>query len=278
MNKTKESAAMVNNSNHTANAVIVSGNLPEVEIQDSTTTKGKVSAKFNLNDQTELEASVDKIDKNKLFSVELADYFCPVRFDSSTLEEALSPLVSSGIMSDEVKTATIEKAKREFLEAHADEIKDSQNLTFAEVLEKLQANETLYKKVLTACNVSELVEGDYIENGKVCIFRANQCKDKDGNDRYTDSTLSRIENGKTFTQALFVEYREITTNNILLAIRYHQSKQEAAKRLLNQISDYKRTLQKVYLVACDACRNGFSIEQVEAEIKKAFLSFQTEKN
>lgn len=269
MEKNNLQAMAANNSSAIAIAE-TSNNLPLVEIEDSTTTKGKVSAKFNLNNQAELEASIEKIDKNKFFSVELSDYFCPIRFDSSQLETALSPLVASGIMSDEVKTATIDKAKREFMEAHVEEINASQNLTFAEVLAKLQANETLYKKVLNACNVSELVESDYIENGKVRIYRANQCKDKDGNDRYTDFTLSKTENGQTFTQSLFVEYREITTNNILLAIRYQQSKQDASKRLLNQITDYRRILSQVYDVAKKAKDNGFSLAQVLEQVQKVF--------
>ena len=269
MNATKKSATRAKESNTVA-SVNATNNLPEVEVLDATTTKGKATAKFNLNDQTAAEEELLKVDKNKLFSVELSEYFCPVRFDSSTLEASLNPLVSSGILSEDAKTAAIEKAKKEFLEAHSEEIAAAQNLSFAEVVAKLKENETLYKKVLTACNVSELKESDYLTEGKVMIYRANQCTDKEGNDRYTDATLSRTENGVNFSVSLFVEYREVTTANVLLSIRYRQSYLDAAKRLLNKVSDYKRILTAVFDAAKKAKENGFSLEQVTEQVTKVF--------
>lgn len=269
MNATKKSATRAKESNTVA-SVNATNNLPEVEVIDATTTKGKATAKFNLNDQTAAEEELLKVDKNKLFSVELSEYFCPVRFDSSTLEASLNPLVSSGILSEDAKTAAIEKAKKEFLEAHSEEISAAQNLSFAEVVAKLKENETIYKKVLTACNVSELKESDYLTEGKVMIYRANQCTDKEGNDRYTDATLSRTENGVNFSVSLFVEYREVTTANVLLSIRYRQSYLDAAKRLLNKVSDYKRILTAVFDAAKKAKENGFSLEQVTEQVTKVF--------
>ena len=269
MNATMKNATSAKE-NNTVASVNATNNLPEVEVIDATTTKGKVSAKFNLNDQTAAEEELLKVDKNKLFSVELSEYFCPVKFDSSTLEASLNPLVSSGILSEDAKTAAIEKAKKEFLEAHSEEIAAAQNLSFAEVVAKLKENETLYKKVLTACNVSELKESDYLTEGKVMIYRANQCTDKEGNDRYTDATLSRTENGVNFSVSLFVEYREVTTANVLLSIRYRQSYLDAAKRLLNKVSDYKRILTAVFDAAKKAKENGFSLEQVTEQVTKVF--------
>lgn len=261
MKQTTKKANVVNNSNNVAPVANVE-NLAPVQVDDNTTTNGKVSAKFNLNDQTEAEANLEKVDKNKLFSVELSEYFCPVRFDSSTLEASLSPLVASGILSEDAKAKAIETAKKEFLEAHSDEIAAAQNLSFAEVVAKLKENETLYKKVLTACNVSELKESDYLTEGKVMIYRANQCTDKEGNDRYTDATLSRNENGVNFSVSLFVEYREVTTANVLLSIRYRQSYLDAAKRLLNKVADYKKILSTVKDSVYRALRNGFTPSQV----------------
>lgn len=268
MKQTTKKANVANDSNNVATVANV--NLPEIEVQDATTTKGKASAKFTLVDDAQQTANAEKIDKNQLFSVELSDYFCPVKFDSSTLEASLAPLVSSGILSEDAKAKAIETAKREFLAAHESEINAAQNLSFAEVVAKLKENETLYKKVLTACKVSELNEANYIDNGRVMIYRANQCKDKEGNDRYEDATLSKVENGKKFFVSLFVEYREVTTANVLLAIRYQQSKQDAAKRLLNQISDYKRILTYVFESVKKAKDNGFSMEQVTEQVTKVF--------
>lgn len=275
MEKKTKNDNVANNSNNVASVGTVE--LAPVQIPDATTTKGKVSANFTLVDYAQLTANAEKIDKNQLFSVELNDYFCPVKFDSSTLEASLAPLVSSGILSEDAKAKAIETAKREFLSAHESEINAAQKLSFAEVVAKLKENETLYKKVLTACKVSELNEANYIENGRVMIYRANQCKDKEDNDRYEDATLSKVENGKKFSVSLFVEYREVTTANVLLAIRYQQSKQDAAKRLLNQISEYKRVLIYVFEAAKKAKDNGFSLEQVTEQVTKVFAEVEETK-
>ena len=270
MKQTTKKANVVNNSNNVAPVANVE-NLAPVQIDDATTTKGKATAKFNLNDQTEAEANLEKVDKNQLFSVELSDYFCPIKFDSSTLEANLQPLVNSGILSVDAMQKAIETAKKEYLEQHAEEIAKAQNMCFAEVVAKLQENKTLYKKVLTACNVSTLEESCYIDdNGKVLIYRANQCQDKEGNDRYQTATLKRTENGKEFSQPLFVELRDQNTTNILLAIRYYASKQNAAKSLLNKVTDYKRILTYVFESVKKAKDNGFSLEQVTEQVTKVF--------
>lgn len=259
MSNRKEDVKVVNNSN----------NLPEVDIIDNSTTKGKVSGKFTLVDDAIAADAIEKIDKNKLFA-EVSDYFCPVKFDDSQLQAALTPLVESGIMSEETKQVTIADAKKKFLEAHADEIDAANNLTFVEVLAQLQANETLYKKVLTACKVSELKEDNYIIDGKVAIYRANQCTDKEGNNRYTDVTLKTTENGVEFTSGLFVEYRDITTANILLAIRYYASKQDAQKRLFNQLSDYRRILTNVADTVRKAKDNNFAKAQILKIVEEVY--------
>jgi len=252
------------------NVVNNSNNLPEVDVLDATQTKGKVSGNFNLVESAKAEEALEKVDKNQLFSVELSDYFCPVKFDDSALQAALTPLVESGIMSDETKLVTIADAKKKFMEANADKVEAANNLSFAEVLAKLQENKTLYKKVLAACKVSELKESNYIENGKVAIFRANQCQDKDGNNRYTDCTLKAEENGVSFFANLFVEYRDVTTSNILLAIRYYSSKQEAQKKLSNQLADYRRILTNVETSITKAKENNFTKEQISEILEKVF--------
>lgn len=246
-------------------------NLPEVEVIDATQTKGKVSGKFTLVDDTVATDAIERVDKNKLFA-EVGDFFCPVRFDDSQLQAALTPLVESSIMSEETKAVTIADAKKKFLEAHSEEIEAANKLSFAEVLAKLQENKTLYNKVLTACKVSGLEEANYIEDGKVTIYRANQCTDKDGNNRYTDCTLKAEENGVSFSVGLFVEHREVTTANILLAIRYYASKQEAQKRLFNQLSDYRRILQNVAETVKKAKENKFSKEQILSIVEEVFNS------
>ena len=267
MKQTTKNANVLNNSKNVATVDNLTTNL----VEDATTTKGKVTTKFNLVDESQLEESTNKVDKNQLFSVELSDYFCPVKFDSSQLEASLQPLVNSGILSVDAMQKAIETAKREFKEQHSEEIAKAENMNFSAVLAKLQENETLYKKVLTVCNVSNLVESNYIDaNGNVLIYRGNQCTDKEGNDRYQTATLKQTVNGKEFTQPLYVELREQTTSNILLAIRYFSSKQNATKSLLNKVSDYKRILTYVFESVKKAKDNGFSLEQVMQQVTHVF--------
>lgn len=251
------------------NCVNNSNTLPEIDVIDNTQTKGKTSAKFNLNEQTAAEEQTEKLDKNQVFA-EVTDFFCPVRFDGSILESSLSPLVESGIMSEDAKNKAIATAKAEFMNANKDVIEDANKLSFEEVLEKLQSNQTLYKKVLSVCKIQELKEENYIKDGKVHIYRANQCQDKEGNNRYTDCSLMAEENGVKFTENLFVEYREITTNNIILAIRYYASKQEALKKIVNQLSDYKRILSNVAEYVKKAKENHFTKEQIINVVNEVF--------
>lgn len=246
-------------------------NLPEVEVIDATQTKGKISGKFTLVDDAVATDAIERVDKNKLFA-EVSDYFCPIKYDwrEDVAFSAVVPCIDSGMMDIEVIQPSIDAAKKKFLEAHSEEIEFASKLSFAEVLAKLQENKTLYNKVLAACKIAELNESNYIENGKVAIFRANQCTDKDGNNRYTDVTLKATENGIEFTANLFVEYREITTNNILLAIRYYSSKQEAQRKLSNQLADYRRILTNAETAIAKAKENGFSKSQVLSLVEKIY--------
>lgn len=268
MKENKTNSMKVNNSNLNASMENVT-NLPEVEVTDNTTTKGKVSGKFTAVDDAIATEAIENIPKNEVFA-EVSDYFCPVKFDSSLLESSLSPLVESGIMSEDVKTATINKAKAEFLANHSEEIEEANKLSFSEVLQKLQENKTLYSKVLKVCKVSELKESNYVVNGKVAIYRASQCLDKEGNNRYVECTLTAKENGVSFTSPLFVEYREVTTSNIILSIRYYSSYQDAQKRLINQVADYRRILTNVGEAIRKAKENGFSRAQVESKLNEIF--------
>lgn len=269
MKENKTNAMKANNSNLHGNSENVSNNLPEVDVIDNTTTKGKVSGKFTAVDDAVATEAIENIPKNEVFA-EVAEYFCPIKFDSSLLESSLTPLVESGIMSEDVKTATINKAKAEFLAGHSEEIEAANKLSFVEVLAKLQENKTLYNKVLKVCKVAELKESNYIVNGKVSIYRASQCLDKEGNNRYTECTLTAKENGVSFSSPLFVEYRDVSTSNIILAIRYYSSKQDSEKRLFNQISDYRRILTNVGEAIRKAKENGFSRAQVEAKLNEIF--------
>lgn len=232
-----------------------------VDVVDSTTTKGKVSSKFTIVDDSEVLDAFENPDKNKVFQ-SVNDYLCPVKFDDTQLIASLQPLVSSGILSEDAMNAAIMKAKKEYMEQNSEVIESAQNMTFAEVISKLKENKTLFSQMLSVCNVSEFIEEKYVNGNNVLIYRGAQCYDKDGNERYAKEVLSKTINGKTFEEVVFVEKREITTANIILAIRYYASKQNAMRRLANKVSEYKRLLENVLISAAKAIENGFSKEMI----------------
>ena len=276
MKENKTNSVKANNSNLNANMENVPNNLPEVEVADNTTTKGKVSGKFTAVDDAIATEAIENIPKNEVFA-EVSDYFCPVKFvpESDPVLSLLIPYIisdknPSGTITEEAFATMRETRKKAYLLEHSKEIEESNKLSFTEVLAKLQENKTLYNKVLKVCKVSELKESNYISNGKVSIYRASQCMDKEGNNRYVECTLTAKENGVIFSSPLFVEYREVSTSNIILAIRYYSSKQDSEKRLFNQISDYRRILTNVADAIKKAKENGFSRAQVESKLNEIF--------
>ncbi len=232
-----------------------------VDVADNTTTKGKATAKFTIVDDAETLDSFETPDKNKVFAA-VNDYLCPIQFDDSQIRKGMEALVNSGILSTEVMEAAIAKAKREFLDANSELIESAQNLSFEEVISKLKENKTLFAQMLSVCAVSDFVESNYTDGESIFIYRGAQCYDKEGNERYAREILKKEINGKSFEETVFVEKREITTDNIVLSIRYYASKQNALKRLNNKVSDYKRLLENVLTSAAKAIANGFSKEQI----------------
>lgn len=260
MKKNKQNAQAVNNSI----------GLAPIAIEDATTTRGKVSAKYTLDDQAAAEEKVvGRQDKNQVFA-QVTDAVSPVHFDADALVSSLKPIVESGIMSEDVMQATINKARAEFMAAHAAEIEAAESLPFGEIIAKIQAVPGLLAKVLKVCNVESLDESDYIRGGQCLIYRAAQSFDKDGRPRYELANIVREVDGKAFTAELFCERRPISASNIVVAIRYHQSFLDAQRRLEFSISKHRAALKDVEAAALKAKEAGFSLEQIGAVLKKVF--------
>ena len=272
MKKNLQPVATANNSNgaNTENLKTFSNNLPEVEVIDETQTKGKVSENVSLTETAEKESKEESLKKNEVFA-EVQKYFCPLFFDETAQREYLKNIPSS-ILSDYAKEKAIQQSKKEFFDLHKEELEQAEKLSFADVSEKLKSNPELYKKVLSVCGVSELRQERYIKDGKVLIYRGAQFTDKDGTNRYIESEISRTENGHVFTEKFWKEEREISTSNILLSIRFYSTYLDTLKRVSNKVSDYKRLLQNVSETAKRAKENGFTKEQIFAEIEKVFNS------
>lgn len=272
MKKQNQNVNGANNSSavNTENLKTYSNNLPEVAVINETQTKGKVSENVTLTDTAEKESKEETLKKNEVFA-DVQKFFCPLVFDETAARESLVNIPSS-ILSDDAKEKAIQQSKKEFFDLHKEELEQAEKLTFEEVSEKLKSNTELYKKVLSVCGISELKEERYINSGKCLIYRGAQFTEKDGTNRYIESEISRTENGHVFTEKFWKEERGISTSNILLSIRFYSTYLDTVKRVNNKVSDYKRLLQNVSETAQRAKDNGFTKEQIFAEIEKVFNS------
>lgn len=264
--KTKEMKAKVNNSN----------TLPVVEVSDNTTTKGKVSSKFNLNNLADAEAEAEKLDKNKVFT-EFEDFLSPISFNAeeSPIYLALKPLLDSKTISEEMFNSQIDKAKADWKKANAEEIAKGENLSFAEIVEKLNTNKTLLDKVLKVSGVSELVESNYISGDSVIIYRTSE--DNSGKDRYKDISISRTEKGNYFNVPLFAEYKEINTHNIVIAIRYYSNKISAYRTLNNKVKEFLSFGDNFKAMCKKGLEKGFTKSDLLAELEEACAEFEKAK-
>lgn len=241
------------------------GKVVTPEIQESEKReKGKQTVKFNLVCEAEKEEKEEKLNKVQIFAA-VKRYLCPVSFDSSTLENSLQPLVNAGIMSEETKEKTLQIAEKQFFQEHAQELEQYNKLTFDEIVTKLQKNQDLYKKVLSCCGVAELKKERYFVGENVVLYRAKQ----DENNTFSYCPVSDFSGSQKFTVDLFAEYREITADNILFAIRYYSAKQDATKRLYNLVQDNTKKLTAIYSSACKALESGFNIRDILNQVAQS---------
>lgn len=270
MKKNLTNSESANNSNAVAtveNLKTFANNLPEIEVKDETTTKSEKSHD-TLTTQAEKENETESLKKNEVFE-KVKTFLCPVTFDETAQRESLKN-IPSFILSDDAKEKAIQQSKKEFFELHAAEIEAAEKLNFSQVVEKLKGNTELYNNVLSVSAVSELKEERYINNGKCLIYRGAQFTDKEGKNRYKENSISRTENERIFNTTFYIEERDVTTSNIILAIRYYSNYLDAVKRVNNQVNIYKCILTNVGDVAKRAKENGFSKEQIINEIEKVF--------
>ena len=121
-------------------------NLPAVDVIDNTTTKTVkgFGAKETAND---VEVTLKK---HEVFA-NLKEFFTPNNigaFDSLEIEKSMQPLVDVGVISEAVMFAAIEKSRKEFESKNKETIAACENIPFDVFLERLKANEKLYKEVL----------------------------------------------------------------------------------------------------------------------------------
>lgn len=243
---------------------MVVNNLTAVEIVDNTTTKG-VKPSGEKETANDMEVSLSK---NEIFA-KLKDFFAPANliFVPSEIENQMQPLVTTGVISQAVLTAAIEKARKEFQERNKETIAACENITFLDFLEKLKANENLYKEVLSACKLSEIDETKvFDESGNVVIYRGAQSLDKDGNPRYVEDVCKIVDKlGKDHTATVYKELRaEHTVTNYIQAIRYYNTYSDVLTKLVKESKNCEDVLLNAANAIKKALAAGFKLEDITA--------------
>ncbi len=239
----------------------VSENLAAVEIVDNTTTKSvKISGEKETANGVEVSLS-----KNEVFT-KLKEFFTPVglSFDSSEIENQMRSLVTGGVISEAVMFAAIEKARKEFQEKNKEIIAACQNISFDVFLERLKANEKLYKEVLEVCKLSEISESIVFDaKGNIVIYRGAQSSDK----YIQGNVTATAANGSVFSEPVYKELRtEHTVSNYITAIRYYSTYLDALKKVTNKAKDSEKVLSNAIAAVKLALQNGFSLETITSSL------------
>lgn len=245
---------------------MVVNNLAAVEVFDNTTTKS-----VNLSGEKETANFVEiSLSKNEIFA-KLKAFFAPADliFNSSEIENQMQPLLTSGVISQAVLIAAVEKARKEFQEKNKESIAACENITFDDFLAKLKANEKLYTEVLNACKISEINESMIFDaEGNIVIYRGAQCTDKDGNARYAQDFCKITDKlGKEHTATVYKELRsEHTVSNYIQAIRYYSTYADIRAKLLKEASACTLILDNAIFALKKAMEAGFSLEDITSAI------------
>lgn len=243
---------------------IVVNNLAAVEVVDNTITK---SVKFSVEKETANSVEIS-LSKNEIFA-KLKDFFAPADliFNSSEIENQMQPLLTSGVISQAVLIAAIEKARKEFQEKNKESIAACENITFNDFLERLKANEKLYSEVLNVCKLSEIDESKvFDEGGNIVIYRGAQNVDKDGKARYIEDVCKIVDKlGKVHTATVYKEFRsEHTVSNYIQAIRYYNNYSDILARLIKESKSCESVLTNAANAIQKALAAGFKIEDITA--------------
>lgn len=239
----------------------VANNLQPVDVIDNTTTKTVkgLGAKDDANTEVSLK-------KHEVFA-RLKEFFTPNNigvFDSSEIENQMRPLVTAGVISEAVMFAAIEKSRKEFEAKNKETIAVCENITFSDFLERLKANEKLYKEVLEVCKLSEISESIVFDaEGNIVIYRGAQSSDK----YIQGSVTATAANGSVFSEPVYKELRtEHTVSNYIAAIRYYSTYLDALKKVSNRAKDSEKVLSNAIAAVKLALQNGFSLETITSSL------------
>lgn len=240
-------------------------NLPPVEIEDNTTTKG--DSRRGGEESVQMEKALSK---TEIFA-KLKTYFTPEScvFDDSKIVESMQPLVDSGVLPESAMEAAVENARKKFGKDNEKTLRAAEDISFNDFLSKLQENSNLYKLVCGACNVPEISEGMVFDNnGNVVIYRGGQSEDKEGNKRYTEGTITRTAaNGQEFSEKVFYEIRkDFCVSNYVAAIRYYSFYLDVLKKVTKACKESEELLKYAVEAVKSALNAGFALEDIMSNL------------
>ena len=228
------------------------GKLPVPKVVDNTTTKTDKVGESNA-DKVAASVELETLKKREVFA-RAGWQLLPVQFDDTVVCSALAPLVESGVMSKEAAAAAVAKSRREFENQHADEIAAAENLNFAAVIAKLRANAGLFADLLEVCEVKDFEESRYVRDGRVIICHGEQNKD--------NSYVAQFAEIRGEKSVFYVEHADVTTSNILRAIRNFCYYIAAVKRAQRAADKRDAPLLLARKAIRAAIEKGFTLEQI----------------
>ena len=210
--------------------------------------------------QTENETK-QQLSKNEAFQA-LERELTGIRFDENAMRaqlEALNvTLAAQGLPSIEVEdTITTAKAK-----AAEEKTKELDKLSVLDMWMKIQGSTTYQanKDFFPASVDAEMM----MRNGKLVIYKGSQSKDKEGNNRYTEETITQKSvTGQSISRTVFFALVDFSFLNFVSAVRYYSTFEDAKNSLRREV----RALDKPYYNLLDAVRElkaaGMSIESIK---------------
>lgn len=234
-----------------------------VEVTDDTTTKS-VKPSGEKETANDLEISLSK---NEVFA-KLKVFFEPKDiepFDESTITGQMNPLLTAGVITQSVVDVAIAKAKAEYKQKNSVAIAAAENISFSDFLERLEANEKLYKEVLNACKLTEIDESKvFDESGNIVVYRGAQSLDKDGKDRYTSEICKVADKlGKEHTATVYKELRtDHNVTNYIQAIRYYSTYSDTRAKLAKEAKGCESVLYAAAKAIRKALETGFTFKDI----------------
>jgi len=213
--------------------------------------------------QTENETK-QQTTKNECFQA-LERELTGLRFDEDAMKaqlEALNlTLTAQGLPEIDIED-TIATAKAK---AASEKAKELDKLSILEMWAKIQGSTTYQanKDYFPAFVDAEMM----IRNAKLVIYKGTQSKDKDGNNRYTEETITQKSvTGQSISRTVYFALVDFSFLNFISAVRYYSTFDDAKNSLRREV----RSLNKPYYNLMDAVRELKAAGMSAEDIKKLF--------